>query len=129
MGQYWISVNLDKNEYFSSWELDTGAKLWEQLANPLTSAAWVVLLAAEREERGGGDLEMGEDGSEYAEIARRIVGRWAGDRVAMVGDYAEDSDLLPDDHAASIYQACRGGDGWENITPDLLTVLNHELER
>jgi hypothetical protein len=43
----------------------------------------------------------------YPEIARATIGRWAGDRVAIIGDYAEDSDLpgyYPP--ASMIYDLC-----------------------
>ena len=100
MGQYWIPVNLDKREFIDPHRLGTGMKLWEQLANhPGTGAALVVLLATERERRGGGDLDIEENWhgldmpEDYPEIARRTIGRWAGDRIAIIGDYAERDDL------------------------------------
>lgn len=83
MGQYWFPVNLDKREFVDPHKLGAGLKLWEQLAaSPGTGAALVVLCAAMPEPRGGGDLKP-----------HPAVGRWAGDRIALVGDYAEDSDL------------------------------------
>jgi hypothetical protein len=35
-----------------------------------------------------------------------VVGRWAGDRVAIVGDYAEPSDLAPEHEAELVYGLC-----------------------
>jgi len=128
MGQYWLVVNLDKKEFINPSKLGTGLKLWEQLAtHPGTGAALIVLLAAEREPRGGGDFDIDENwhGPErkfpehnvtpgpmpegYSEIAKRTIGRWAGDRIAIVGDYAEDSDLpnspIP---ASEIFDKCSG---------------------
>jgi hypothetical protein len=90
-------VNLDKKEFVSPHKLGCGLKLWEQLANhPSTGTALIVLCAAMPEARGGGDLE--ED---------PIIGRWAGDRIAFVGDYAEDSDLPEGDEASKIYGKCQ----------------------
>ena len=43
---------------------------------------------------------------DYPEIARRTIGRWAGDRIAIVGDYAERGDLSPEDNADLIYSLC-----------------------
>jgi|688.fasta_scaffold119457_4 hypothetical protein len=125
MGQYFIPVNLDKKEYIDPHTLGTGLKLWEQLANwPGTGAALVVLCAAERGARGGGDFDMEDNwhGPErqfprdnmqpgpmpetYQTIAQRTIGRWAGDRIAIVGDYAVDSDLAAEHKAASIYNRC-----------------------
>jgi len=62
MGQYWKVVNLDKREYVSPHKLGAGLKLWEQVANhPGTGTALVILCAAQREVRGGGDLDMDEN--------------------------------------------------------------------
>lgn len=82
MGQYWKAVNLDKRQFISPWALGSGAKLWEQLANPGPGQALIILLAAMPQPRGGGDLK-----------ADPVIGSWAGDRVVLVGDYAEDDDL------------------------------------
>lgn len=98
MGQYWLPVNLDKREYINPHELGTGLKLLEQVWNsPGTPAALLLLTAAMPEPRGGGDPE-----------AHPAIGRWAGDRVAVVGDYAEDSDLPDSEIPASvIYTLCK----------------------
>ena len=120
MGQYWYPVNLDKKEYIMPHKLGAGLKLWEQLANhPGTGAALIILCAAMPEERGGGDLsldwhddeELTEEakktcGVNYAAVARRTIGRWAGDRIALVGDYAEKGDLPPEFDADLIYDLC-----------------------
>lgn len=125
MGQYWMPVNLDKKEFINPHKLASGLKLWEQLASsPGTGAALVILCAAMPRRRGGGDFDLEENwhGPErtfpehdttpgpmpdaYAEIAARTIGRWAGDRIALVGDYAEDSDLSPKFKASKIYERC-----------------------
>lgn len=121
MGQYWYAVNLDKREYVHPHKLGSGLKLWEQLANsPGTGAALIVLCAAMPEPRGGGDLDLDQNwhGPErtgagagpvvdsYNDIAKRTIGRWAGDRIALVGDYAEDGDLAPEHEASKIYRLC-----------------------
>lgn len=99
MGQYWIPINLDKKEFIHPHKLGSGLKLWEQLANnPGTGAALVLLCAAQREPRGGGDL---------APDGKGMIGRWAGDRIALVGDYAEDSDLPAKYKASELYQQCQ----------------------
>jgi hypothetical protein len=88
MGQYWKVCNLDKREYVTGPGLGTGAKLWEHLANhPSSGSALIVLCAAMPVARGGGDLRLD------SAVARRTIGRWAGDRIALVGDYAEEDDV------------------------------------
>ena len=107
MGQYWKLVNLDKREYVHPHELGSGLKLWEQLANhPGTGAALIILCAAMPEARGGGDFHMETGDPEYDEIAKRTIGRWAGDRIALVGDYAERDDLPAEFNADLIYALC-----------------------
>jgi hypothetical protein len=118
MGQYWKVVNLDRKEYVNPHKLGCGLKLWEQLAgHPGTGAALIILCAAMPEQRGGGDLDLDDEegfvsdlkeaaGQGYAEIAKRTIGRWAGDRIALIGDYAERGDLKPGDNADIIYDLC-----------------------
>lgn len=149
MGQYWKVVNLDKREYLDQYKLGAGAKLWEQLANhPGTGAALIILCAAMPKTRGGGDFDLetnwhgierdsapnvnepGAPPAEYQVIARRTIGRWAGDRIALVGDYAEDTDLGQAWQASTIYSKC--GDEapghWLDITDDVARVIEHELQ-
>lgn len=98
MGQYWLVVNLDKHEFVHPHKLGNGLKLGEQMgSHPGTGAALIALCAAMSERRGGGDLIEDPE----------IVGRWAGDRIALVGDYAERSDLPPRFNADLIYDLCQ----------------------
>ena len=101
MGQYWIPVNLDKREFVHPHRLGAGLKLWEQLASGVgTGTALIALCAAMPEARGCGDL-----GKTHIE-GEKVVGRWAGDRIALVGDYAERGDLPEGDNADLIYSLC-----------------------
>jgi hypothetical protein len=157
MGQYWRAVNLDKYEFLNPYTFNHGAKLWEHLAcHPGVGAALIVLCAAQPECRGGGDLDMdmnwhgpervdmtkegmtkeGPHVEGYEEIARRTIGRWAGDRIALVGDYSEEGDL-PREDASKIYSLCRQAkdldpeddpkDFYADISADVKVVLDHEL--
>ena len=113
MGQYFKAVNLDKQEVVCPWCLSGGAKLWEWAAN--SQGAVFTLLLRKSSAGGGGDyygyrqqkIEFDTDSAErvhesFFEAFRSvaslegqsiapepgsIVGRWAGDRVALVGDY------------------------------------------
>jgi len=146
MGQYWRPVNLDRREYVEPFKLGAGTKLWEQLAGyPGTGTALVVLTAAMPEPRGSGDFDINRNwhGSErkfpehgvcpgpmpkdYPAIAKRTIGRWAGDRIAIIGDYAEDGDLPSEFHANSIYEDCDNGK-WKDVTDDVAAVIEHELK-
>lgn len=122
MGQYHVVVNLDKREYLDAFKLGTGVKLWEQIANhPSTGSALLVLLAVSNG-RGGGDLDTEEVEGE------KVVGRWGGDRIAVVGDYAERTDLPPEFEAERIYGLC-GHDGDEDCAASAdRQVFVHALE-
>lgn len=158
MGQYWHVVNLDKKECIHAHALGCGLKLWEQLANhPGTGAALIILCAALPETRGGGDFDLVENWhgperkfpahatkpgpmpEDYAAVAARTIGRWAGDRIALVGDYAKDSDLPKKYEASKIYGRCKNDrypdehditdpkKVYRDISADVARVIEHEL--
>lgn len=117
MGQYFKAVNLDKKEFIHPHKLGSGLKLWEIVAGDHVGRALVVLTAAHREVRGGGDIQTGG-----------IVGRWAGDRIAIVGDYAEDSDLAPEFQASAIYKKCRTPEDADNVPAiELFTDISGQV--
>jgi len=76
MGQYFIAVNLDKREYICPWCLGGLAKLWEWCVNP--QAGIFPYLLRKSDESGGGDIDP---------HTVKYAGRWAGDRVVLIGDY------------------------------------------
>ena len=75
MGQYFVFVNLDKKEVINAWDLGSGAKFWE-ISNNL-KGLWCFLLRKSNE-GGGGDIDF---------TSYKHIGRWAGDRVVLIGDY------------------------------------------
>jgi hypothetical protein len=126
MGQYWKVVNLDRREYIHPHKLGAGLKLWEQVANhPGTGAALLILCAAMPEPRGGGDLNP------LPSLNEQVIGRWAGDRIALIGDYAEDGDLKNSPVPASqIYVLCDDEKawGWHDISDLVARQIEHELD-
>lgn len=163
MGQYWLPVNIDKHEYIHPHQLASGLKLVEQLKSHVGSAL-VILLANMPEPRGGGDFDMdnnwhgperdmtkpkyfgapGPMPQDYPSIARQTIGRWVGDRVVLVGDYAQEDDLLKvidagaDYTAVDIYDVCCDDSDhtghehkttpWTNITHLVARVIEHECQ-
>ncbi len=141
MGQYFKAVNLDKQEVVCPWCLGGGAKLWEWAANP--QGAIFTLLLRKSSAGGGGDyygypthnvrLDTASpegahqslldafqsvaaiEGQPFDPPADSIVGRWAGDRVVLVGDYDTSKlwDQLEDFH---------------NISRELVEVWNDFIE-
>lgn len=117
MGQYWHPVNLDKKQRLDPHKLGSGMKAWEQLASaPGVGAALIVLLmtGAAGGSRGGGDLKGGNP----------IIGSWAGDRIAFVGDYSEDSDLPSYPKFSEVY----ADKSFLDITEQVIEVIEQELE-
>jgi hypothetical protein len=128
MGQYHYLVNLDKKQFVHPHEIGNGLKLHEQVGwQYSTATALVMLLAASSRDggRGGGDF--------HAE--HPLVGSWAGDRVAFVGDYAETEDI-PGCDAPRIYEVCSGEpkagskehpEGWFNISAQVREMMTAEF--
>ena len=82
MGQYHHPVCIEAEEGLSPHGMDSGLKEGEQgFSRPSTPNAIVALVCA----RGG---NMPADCSQSP-----LIGRWAGKRVLIQGDYAEDDDI------------------------------------
>ena len=117
MGQYHVVVNLDKKEFIHPHKLGCGFKLCEQIA---TTGRALIILTACSNGRGGGDFDT------RVEYKEEVIGRWAGDRIATVGDEAKPSDLAPEFRANLIFDQCLDGDGYEDISELVLAVIEHE---
>jgi len=87
MSQYYAVVNLDKSEYFFPHDFGDGAKLMEFGDSRSGTMLALAILLADGNGRGGGDLCS----------QRSIVGSWAGDRIVIAGDYADQGKFVPDD--------------------------------
>ncbi len=117
MGQYFKAVNLDKREVVCPWCLGGGAKLWEWAANsygavftlllrkssatgggdykrspcsPSTRAIVLNTRSPQDEARSVASAIMeavAAEGQPVDLAPDSIVGRWAGDRVVLIGDY------------------------------------------
>ena len=117
MGQYFKAINLDKREVVCPWCMGGGAKLWEWAAN--TQGAIFSLLLRKSDEGGGGDFYGYHKGcAEGGPIpcpVSPIAGRWAGDRVCLIGDY--DSSKLWEELPA-----------YRNITQEVVDEWNAFIE-
>ena len=81
MGQYNMIVNLDKREYLYPHKFGDGFKLMEFGQSAGGTLTGLTILLAGSNGRGGGDFH-GEG-----------AGGWAGDRIAIIGDYWEVNDV------------------------------------
>jgi len=89
MGQYYLTVNLDKRQYLHPHRFGEGLKLLEFGCSSEGTMTALALLLSDGNGRGSGDLRV-KDGAEEA----RLVGSWAGDRIVVCGDYAAEGKFL-----------------------------------
>lgn len=111
MGQYHYPVNWDRREYIDPHRFGDGLKLLEFGCSASgTLLGLAVLLASSNKggARGGGDLHGWHGGpgyegrenpflisGEYEDLLmNHVVGRWAGDRVSVLGDYHEEDEIM-----------------------------------
>lgn len=81
MGQYHKLYNLDRKEYVHAHRIGNGLKLMEQAGHKKSTSTALLLLIANSNGRGGGDA-----------VPHPLIGSWAGDRVLVQGDYAQEGD-------------------------------------
>ncbi len=87
MGQYHLIVNLDKREFLYPHEFGDGFKLMEFGQSAGGTLTGLTILLAASNGRGGGDFFDPSNGSGHR------PGCWAGDRIAIIGDYFENGDV------------------------------------
>lgn len=104
MGQYHFTVNLDKREFLNPHKFGEGLKLWEQGWHGFGIQRGLQMLLACSDGRGGGDFHLEDNGIE------NIAGRWAGDRIVVLGDYTEDDDLPGVENASLLWSLCHAED-------------------
>lgn len=80
MGQYFKIVNLDKKQFLHPHKFDDGLKLMEFGRSSDGTMAGLAILLADSNGRGGGDCRSESP----------WVGTWAGDRIVITGDYADE---------------------------------------
>lgn len=103
MGQYHHLVNIDKKEVVNPHGLGLGLKQYEhtgEFNGTLADAMYILMMTSPA--RGGGDFPQTD-----------ISGRWTGDRVLVLGDYTEDSDVPSIPDAGSLY---RESESYTDIT-------------
>jgi len=104
MGQYHTLYNIDKKQKVDGL---SGYKLLEQIGYPKSTATALLLLVANSNGRGGGDVKE-----------HPLVGSWAGDRIVVQGDYAEEVDQ----------SFISDTDTYKDITKQVWELLNVALE-
>lgn len=82
MGQHHTTYNITKKEYIHPHSIGNGLKLMEQVGWRKSTSTALFLLLANSNGRGGGD----------AHPPHPAIGRWAGDKIVVQGDYAVEDD-------------------------------------
>ena len=80
MGQYFIVVNDDKQEFINPHSFGDGLKFNEVARSAYGTLTALALLLRRSNEGGGGD---------FPGQRTTTIGSWAGDRISFVGDYDE----------------------------------------
>jgi hypothetical protein len=93
MGQYHFVANLDKREFLNPHTMGDGLKLMEFGSSGDGTMLGLALLLACSNGRGGGDFHSKPEVPEDNDLIELIIGRWAGDRIAVIGDYSENDDF------------------------------------
>lgn len=104
MGQYFYVMNLDKKEFLHPHHFNDGLKLLEFGLSGCGIMSALAILLRQSSEGGGGDMNRDSP----------LIGSWAGDRIAIVGDY---------DESGLFTKADEGACGWTNISQKVLLVL------
>ena len=112
MGQYHKLINVTKKEYVSGWDTGMMAKHYEQMGfeGSMADVLYCLMIAQGNEKRGGGDT----DGHDF-------IGRWAGDDIAVVGDYyTESSDYYK---YRDLYDKVEDDKHYTNISSSIRSML------
>jgi hypothetical protein len=120
MGQYYLIANLDKKEYLHPHKFGEGLKLMEFGHSRSSILLALTVLLSDGNGRGGGDIHIPSyqkaidkytlQNDNFLKGKRKTkpkwpnpdkhnepwVGRWAGDRIVITGDYADGGKFIED---------------------------------
>jgi len=114
MGQYYKIVNLDKRQYLYSHTFGDGLKLREFGASGGGMMYGLALLLADGNGRGGGDFPSSDP----------IIGSWAGDRIVIAGDYANEGTWGAAEKQ-TLYHQC--GQEYEDVSAPLAALIKSDV--
>lgn len=120
MGQYHYVVNLDKKQYLHPHRFGDGLKLLEFGYNAGGTMTALALLLGEQA------ADAGRGGGDPYRDSEALVGSWAGDRIAIVGDYATENHKVGWDHEVGdgIYHRCADDDSpWTEMSAAIIPLM------
>ena len=130
MGQYFYVCNITKKEFLHPHHMGDGMKILEFGLSAFGTMSGLAILLADGNGRGGGDIN--ED------PVTGVVGRWAGDKIVIAGDYADngrfitqkDVEGMSDDNGkplnrneCNLYLCCDAKKKYKDISYDVLFAL------
>jgi len=110
MGQYYLIANLDKKQFLHPHKCGDGLKLMEFACSANGTLTALAILLADGNNRGGGDLRSDHP----------VIGSWAGDRIAVAGDYADEGKFTSDP-GRNLYRVAH--DGYTDISRQALRAM------
>lgn len=113
MGQYYHVVNIDKKEFLDPHSFGDGLKLMEFGLSGMGTLSGLTILLADGNGQGGGDLDS-ED---------CFIGRWAGDRIVITGDYAEEGKFVENPEVNLYHVTGEEEEGYKDISAETLYAL------
>lgn len=117
MGQYHYLVNLTKKQFVHPHGIGNGLKLGEQIGWECSTSTALTMLLACSSGRGGGDFS-----------SHPLVGSWAGDKIAFIGDYTETGDIKRV-NTKRIYEACSNKTGgYTDISAKVRKMMANEFD-
>ena len=112
MGQYHKLINITKKEYIVGHDIGINLKHYEQIGfeGSMADVLYCLMIAQGNDYRGGGDVS-----------GHKAIGRWAGDQVAIVGDYyTEEGDNYK---YKNLYDIVEDDRHYKNISPSIRSML------
>lgn len=110
MGQYYLVVNLDKKQYLDPGKCWDGRKLLEFGCSAKGTLNALAILLADGNNRGCGDLHSDDP----------LIGSWAGDRIVIAGDYADEGKFT-DDPSRNLYDVAE--EEFEDVSCQVLRAM------
>jgi len=112
MGQYHKLINITKKEYIVGHDIGINLKHYEQIGfeGSMADVLYCLMIAQGNERRGGGDVD-----------GHKAIGRWAGDHVAIVGDYYDEETDKP--KYRNLYDEVEADKDYKNISPSIRSML------
>ncbi len=120
MGQYHYPINITKKQFLNPHKLGDGLKLREQNGGNGGVCSALHMLLAGSNGRGGGDFDK-----------HPLIGSWCGDRIAILGDYAEPGDIPGRINAQRVMKDAMGEDKlhvWKDISEEMIPLLEQNCE-